>query len=108
MKKWLLGLSTTILASAALAQESKTERFSWGAGEFVRRGYQNAPWIRDPFFPHTSRFQLGAIIAPDLAYINRRWVRVGDELEGFKVQRIAEKEVELAKRREIVVLKIRE
>jgi hypothetical protein len=100
--KWI-ALFLTIVAFADTAEKS---RYSWGPQEYMKNGFRSAPWVRDPFFPSQKKFLLKGIISGELAYINNRWLREGDTLEGYTVKRINSQSVALSKQAELVVLKI--
>jgi len=87
------------LANVSLANGSKAdkERLSWSPYDHLRKGFRNAPWIRDPFFPHQKRFHLTGIISNELAYINGRWLQEGDEVNGYVVKTIHRRQVTLAR-----------
>jgi hypothetical protein len=84
------------------------QRLTWAPMAFLRQGFRSAPWVRDPFFPAEEPFKLAGIISQELAFINGKWVREGDEVDGFKVKDIESEKVTLVRRSETIVLKLRE
>jgi hypothetical protein len=94
------------LGNILTADVVETRRYSWGPQEYLKSGFRSAPWVRDPFFPSQKKFKLKGIISGELAYINNRWVREGDKLEGYTVKSITAESVALMKQAELVVLKI--
>jgi len=98
----------SVLAFTAMADVTENHRYSWGPQSFLKSGFRSAPWVRDPFFPNQKKFLLKGIISGEMAYINNRWVREGDTLEGYTVKSISPESVALAKQAEFVILKIRD
>ncbi len=98
------------LATVAQASErtSIVPRLSWGPYEFLQKGYRNAPWVNDPFYPEARAFLLMAMVSDTMAFINGRWYRLGENLEGYLVKSIRAEGVTLTKRDEILLIKIKE
>ncbi len=104
----LLILISCLVCQGAPAAEKKESRLSWGPYEFLMKGFRNAPWIHDPFFPETKIFRLSGIISDEMAFINGKWFKLGERIEGFEVKKISAEGVTLARRGEVIVLKIAE
>lgn len=102
----VLGFGFSVLAVETI--EDPSHRFSWGPQDFIKGGFRSAPWVRDPFFPEQRKFSLKGIISAELAYVNGRWVREGDRVEGYLVKQITERSVALSKQAEMVLLKLDE
>lgn len=91
----------------AHAETSRKEtRLTWGPYAFLEKGLRTAPWVKDPFFPDGNGFKLSGIISNELAFINGKWFRTGDAVDGYTVHHIAPTEVTLTRKTEIVVLKM--
>lgn len=101
---WLLAPAVYADAEAS----KKIVRLTWAPYSFLEKGLRSVPWVKDPFFPEVNGFKLSAVISRELAYINGRWMRVGDELEGYVVREIQPSGVTLTKRTEVLTLKMEE
>ncbi len=88
------------------ASQSAPERLTWAPRDFLKQGYLNAPWVKDPFYPQGDEFKLSAVISDELAYINGKWYSPGEFINGFLVKEIKNNEVILTRRGRIVVLKL--
>ena len=106
--RFLLGMTALLSASALAIEKSSGPRLSWGPYEFLEKGFRNAPWVSDPFFPEARSFQLQGLVSDEMAYINGQWYRVGEKLEGYTIKSIKPEGVTLMKRTELMLLKIRE
>lgn len=105
MKVWrsifvLLGLT-------ALAGEDPN-RLSWSHYDYLKGGFNNVPWVRDPFFPQEKKFRLSGIISAELAFVNGKWVKQGDFLDGYVVKSVTQNTVALMKQGELVLLRLHE
>jgi hypothetical protein len=103
----LIGLAGS-LAAAPLDRPSRhvEPRLSWSPYEYLRQGYRNAPWVKDPFYPEQNGFRLSGVISNEMAFINGKWLRVGDKIDGFEVRSITGKGVTLRRQGELIVLRI--
>lgn len=95
-----------LFSGAGLWAEPVPERLSWNLTPQIKAGYRNAPWIRDPFFPDMTKFRVTGIISGELAFVNNKWVRAGDTMDGYLVKRVTREGVVLTKRAEVVRLKL--
>ncbi len=102
MVSWWIGL--VLMASAEPSH--KETRLTWGPYAFLEKGLRTAPWVKDPFFPDVNGFKLSGIISNELAFINGKWFRAGDAIDGYTVRQIAPTEVTLTRKSEIVVIKL--
>jgi hypothetical protein len=105
MVKWwwiAIAMQATVLCADLL----DSHRYSWGPSEYLKRGFRTAPWIRDPFYPDQKKFSLKGIISNELAYINGRWVREGDKIDGYMVRSVGANSVALSKQAEMVILRL--
>lgn len=102
MFAWCIGL--VLMAGA---QDTRPlPRLTWGPYAFLEKGLRTAPWVKDPFFPESNGFKLSGIISNELAFINGKWLRHGDLIDGYTVRQIAPSQVTLMRKSEIVVLKM--
>lgn len=83
-------------------------RLSFSPTDFLKKGFRTAPWVKDPFFPETNELKLTGLISQELAFINGKWLREGDVIEGYIVKSINPGSVTLAKNYETLVLKMQE
>lgn len=102
-----LTLLLAIIGDVALASRSggrrkpqsvtTMKRLTWAPMDHFRKGFQNAPWVKDPFFPENNELRLSGVISKQYAFINGKWYRAGDRVEGFTVRQIEPKSVVLSK-----------
>lgn len=105
----LLAVSEGFANPATPANVEKNDtRLSWGPYEYLKKGYRNAPWVNDPFYPEGRAFQLMGMISNEMAYINGQWFRLGDTVAGFTIKSIKPEGVTLTKRSEIMLIKIKD
>lgn len=91
-----------------LAQKPKLAMLSWAPLDFLKKGYRSAPWVYDPFYPTAREFRLEGIISSEQAFINGRWIRQGEVVDGYEVKSITAAGVMLKRHAEILILKIGE
>lgn len=105
-RKNIIALSVILLTTVVCAQGERKDRLSWSGSDFIKSGFRNAPWIRDPFFPEEKKVKLSGIISGELAFVNGRWVKQGDSIDGYLVKTISPNEVILTKQAEVLVVKL--
>jgi len=49
-----------------------------------------ALWVRDPFYVEPDPIKLSGIISKQMAYINGKWFKVGDEIGEYRIHAILE------------------
>ncbi len=105
MRNWV---SILILSAAAAgwADASKQHRLTWAPYPHLEKGLRSVPWVKDPFFPELNGLKLSGIISNEMAFINGRWLRPGEEVDGYLVKEIQPDQVTLSRRSEILVLKM--
>jgi hypothetical protein len=101
----LQGLS---LSAQAVSGNPTVPRLSWGPYDYLKQGYRNAPWVKDPFYPEAKTYKIMGIISDQMAYINGKWLAPGDKLDGFTIKTISPQGVTLVRNSEIMVLKLKE
>lgn len=94
--------------SAGADTITPTRRFSWNQEQYVKKGVRTLPWVRDPFYPTEQKFKLAGIISGELAFINGKWFRKGDRIQGYQVRMVMQDAVSLAKDGEILNLRMGE
>ena len=95
-----------LISSITLADDASEERLSWAPFDFLRQGYRNAPWVKDPFYPQGDVLRLMGIISNDMAYISGQWVHPGEQINGYLVKKISPRGVVLTRNSEIRLLKL--
>jgi len=103
---WTLALlaALPLFAGAEKGTGTDPDRLSWLPSDYLQKGFRNAPWIHDPFFPDEGEYKLSGVISNEMAFINGRWLRIGESIGGFKVKSISPRGVTLNRRGEVVVL----
>ena len=96
------------LSTAQAAEKPKLAMLSWAPLDFLKKGFRSAPWVYDPFYPMAREFRLEGVISSEQAYINGRWLRIGEAVDGYEVKSISPQGVMLKRHAEIVILKIGE
>jgi hypothetical protein len=99
-------VTIVLFASTALGADSAA-RLSWGPYEFLEKGFRNAPWVNDPFYPETRSYEVMGIVSDEMAFINDRWFRVGEKIDGYVVKSVRPEGVTLGRRDELMFLKLR-
>lgn len=102
----LVGLC--LLSSVLLADNSPTERLSWAPFDFLKQGYRNAPWVKDPFYPEGDSLRVMGIISNEMAFINGQWLHPGEKVSGYVIKKIGPNGVVLTRNSEILLLKLDE
>lgn len=95
------------LGTMKLHTQIKT-KLSWAPLEFLQKGYRNAPWVSDLFYPNSRGMMVSGIISDEMALINGKWLKVGDDVDGYKVKSIKPEGVTLSRRSELLLLKMRD
>jgi len=94
-----------VLSGAQSLAETRSDlRMSFRPRGYLEKGFRNVPWKRDPFFPTSRKFHLSAVISYESAYVNGRWVKKGDTINGFYVKGISSNKVTLVRRQKTIVL----
>ena len=101
-------IGCVILLGTNVYADLTNNRHSWGPTEYLKKGFRTAPWVRDPFYPGQKKFSLKGIISNELAYVNGRWVREGDRVDGYTVRSVGTNSVALSKHAEMVIVKLDE
>lgn len=104
----LWGMSALAHAQPESLTSALAPRLSWGPYEYLEKGYRNAPWVSDPFYPEARGFELMGYISDEMAFINGQWFRLGEEVDGFTIKAIKPEGVTLTRRAELMLLKMRE
>lgn len=102
---WLLAIGL-VMGATAFGADSNT-RLSWGPYEFLEKGFRSAPWVNDPFYPETRSYEVLGIVSDEMAFINDKWFRVGESIDGYTVKSIRPEGVTLGRRDELMFLKLR-
>lgn len=97
-----------LMSRIATADPTETTRLSWSPYDFLKEGYRNAPWVKDPFYPESGIFEVSGIISNEMAFINGQWRHPGDWLNGYLVKEISPKGVVLTRNAEILIVKMKQ
>jgi hypothetical protein len=104
MFAWWIGM----MLNASAEVPKKDPRLTWAPYAFLEKGLRTAPWVKDPFFPQMNGLKLSGLISGEAAFINGKWFKRGEEIEGYRVGEISSTSVTLSRRSEVVVLKMEE
>lgn len=102
----MIGLLLWLVVGAQADAPLKGDRLTWAPYGFLEKGLRTAPWVKDPFYPESNVFKVSGIIAHEMAFINGRWYRPGEQLDGFRVREITASTVTLTRLSQILILKM--